>query len=301
MLISLLIWILHLMNLTIGQDKIMRHRRKYHFVYENISSLCPTGCVTCSALNGCLSCKPRLFFHLELDGMRQKGVCLSACPRGYFDTRSPYINTCTRCREDCASCFSESFCTRCHSGHFLFRGKCERSCPFGLTANAELRECKECPAGCELCVTRSVCLRCRADLFTFQGQCHLTCPKGFEPDEQLIVSSVVHCEVGEWSEWSPCVRKRSMKTYRRRGEKTRTRQVLSPPSHSRKPCPHLSQFKKCIFKKRQNAPPIQPLGSKKVKYAQKSMFCFLAHTKLHNAPLKYVEPLLFNTFYTFYL
>uniref|UniRef100_A0A8C6WJR0 R-spondin 3 n=1 Tax=Neogobius melanostomus TaxID=47308 RepID=A0A8C6WJR0_9GOBI len=200
MLISLLIWILHLMNLTIGQDKIMRHRRN-----TTAGKLCPTGCVTCSALNGCLSCKPRLFFHLELDGMRQKGVCLSACPRGYFDTRSPYINTCTRCREDCASCFSESFCTRCHSGHFLFRGKCERSCPFGLTANAELRECK------------------------------------------------VHCEVGEWSEWSPCVRKRSMKTYRRRGEKTRTRQVLSPPSHSRKPCPHLSQFKKCIFKKRQSS------------------------------------------------
>lgn len=56
---------------------------------------CPAGCVTCSALNGCLSCKPRLFFHLELDGMRQRGTCLSSCPRGHYGMRSPHISTCT--------------------------------------------------------------------------------------------------------------------------------------------------------------------------------------------------------------
>lgn len=212
---------------------------------------CPAGCATCSALNGCLSCKPRLFFHLELDGMRQRGTCLSSCPRGHYGTRSQHISTCTSryqrgvegcfnqvclillkwpytggrcletwvrlgmhtnwfkgklhpkmemntamlfcceapglfcglqnshdslslhfwvslsfnprecwenkvninivywpdflwpagCKEDCASCFSENFCTHCHPGHFLFRGKCEISCPNGLTANAALREC----------------------------------------------------------------------------------------------------------------------------------------------------------------
>lgn len=246
MLISSLIFILHLMNLTVGQDKIMRYRRS-----TTAGKLCPTGCVTCSVLNGCLSCKPRLFFHLEMDGMRQRGVCLSSCPRGHFGTRSPYINTCTRCREDCASCFSESFCTRCHLGHFLFRGKCERSCPFGLTANNELRECIECPGGCELCVKRNMCLRCRADLYTLQGQCHLTCPKGFEPDEQhMQCLPQVHCEVGGWSEWSPCVCKCSMKTYR--GEKTRTRQASSSSHRFRKPCLHLSRFRKCIFKQRQS-------------------------------------------------
>ncbi|XP_055088106.1 R-spondin-3-like [Periophthalmus magnuspinnatus] len=252
MLISSLIWILHLMNLTIGQDKIMRHKRSSTTSSSTAGRLCPTGCVTCSALNGCLSCKSRLFFHLEVDGMRQRGVCLSSCPRGHYGTRSPYINTCTRCKEDCASCFSESFCTRCHSDRFLFRGKCERSCPFGLTANLELRECIECPAGCELCMRRNMCARCRTDLYTLQGQCYLTCPKGFEPDEQLMQClPQVHCEVGEWSDWSPCVHKRSMKMYRR-GEKTRTRQMLSPPSRFRKPCPKLFQFRKCIFKKRQS-------------------------------------------------
>uniref|UniRef100_A0A3B4A877 R-spondin Fu-CRD domain-containing protein n=1 Tax=Periophthalmus magnuspinnatus TaxID=409849 RepID=A0A3B4A877_9GOBI len=172
---------------------------RYKVFSSTAGRLCPTGCVTCSALNGCLSCKSRLFFHLEVDGMRQRGVCLSSCPRGHYGTRSP-----------------ESFCTRCHSDRFLFRGKCERSY-----------------------------------LYTLQGQCYLTCPKGFEPDEQLMQClPQVHCEVGEWSDWSPCVHKRSMKMYRR-GEKTRTRQMLSPPSRFRKPCPKLFQFRKCIFKKRQ--------------------------------------------------
>lgn len=131
--------------------------------------LCPAGCASCSAVNGCLSCKPRLFFHLEQDGMRQKGACLSSCPRGYYGKRSPRTNTCNSkqrrrvllqstisksmnnncccfwrpagCKEECHSCFSEHFCTRCPPGRFLFWGKCEISCPNGLTANTLLREC----------------------------------------------------------------------------------------------------------------------------------------------------------------
>lgn len=120
------------------------------------------------------------------------------------------------CHADCASCFSENFCTRCHPGHFLLRGKCETSCPNGLAANAALRECigkpacptihvmeivlssffyiilhfylsvSECPAGCELCTRKNACTRCRANMYLHQGQCHHTCPKGFEPNMQLM-------------------------------------------------------------------------------------------------------------------
>uniref|UniRef100_A0A672GZ55 R-spondin 3 n=1 Tax=Salarias fasciatus TaxID=181472 RepID=A0A672GZ55_SALFA len=177
MQIASLICILHFMNLTKGQDStsMVRCRRKYS---ASVSSVCPSGCATCSPLNGCLSCKPRLFFHLEQDGMRQKGTCLTSCPRGHYGVRSPHISTCTRCKVDCASCFSENFCTQCHPGHFLYRGKCESSCPKGLTANTALREC------------------------------------------------TVHCEVGEWTVWGPCVRKQNTRAYRR-GEEARTRQPLS--------------------------------------------------------------------------
>ncbi|KAG8011215.1 hypothetical protein GBF38_005912, partial [Nibea albiflora] len=147
------------------------------------------------------------------------------------------------CKEDCASCFSENFCTHCHPGHFLFQGKCENNCPNGLTANAALRECTECSTGCEMCVRRNMCVRCKADLYFHQGQCHLTCPRGFEPDVQLLqCNPQVHCEVGEWTDWGPCVRRRSMRTYRR-GEEMRTRKVLRSPSVYGDPCPHGSEVK----------------------------------------------------------
>uniref|UniRef100_A0A665V8C3 R-spondin 3 n=1 Tax=Echeneis naucrates TaxID=173247 RepID=A0A665V8C3_ECHNA len=170
-----------------------------------VSRLCPSGCASCSALNGCLSCKPRLFFHLELDGMRQWGTCLSSCPRGHYGVRSPHFNTCTRCNKDCAFCFNENFCTRCHK-----------------------------------------------DLYSLHGQCHPVCPRGFEPDVQHMQCILqVHCKVGEWSEWGPCCQKRSMRACRK-GEETRTRQVLQSPSVSGDPCPHVSEFRRCMIKKRQN-------------------------------------------------
>ncbi|KAM9355501.1 R-spondin-3-like [Pholidichthys leucotaenia] len=248
MQISSLIWILHLMNIPDGQESnIVRSKRS-----SSVNSICQAGCATCSALNGCLSCKPRFFFYLELDGMQQRGACLSSCPRGHFGTRSPHISTCTKCSADCESCFSENFCTRCHPGNFLFRGKCEDSCPKGLTANLALRECTECPAGCELCARRNVCTRCRADMYFLLGQCHHTCPKGFEPDLQLMQCiPEIHCEVDEWTSWGPCIRKWSMGA-NRRGEETRTRQVLRSPSVYGDPCPHVSEIRKCLIKKRQN-------------------------------------------------
>ncbi|XP_076016288.1 R-spondin-3-like [Genypterus blacodes] len=220
------IWILYFINITRGQEnvKILRYKRS-----SSVSKPCQAGCTTCSTANGCLSCKPRFFFHLELDGIRQRGVCLSSCPHGHYGMRSPHISTCTRCKEDCASCFSESFCTRCHPGRFLFRGKCENSCPKKLTANTALRECTECPTGCELCVRRSMCVRCSAGLYALHGHCHHTCPGGYEPDVQLTkCTPQVHYEVGEWTEWGPCAGKRRMQSYRS-GKKQRTSQVLHPP------------------------------------------------------------------------
>ena len=64
-------------------------------VHPNVSQGCQGGCATCSDYNGCLSCKPKLFFVLERIGMKQIGVCLSSCPSGYYGTRYPDINKCT--------------------------------------------------------------------------------------------------------------------------------------------------------------------------------------------------------------
>ncbi|XP_008300648.1 R-spondin-3-like [Stegastes partitus] len=243
------VWILQLVNLTEARDaNVLQLGRS-----SSVSSVCQAGCATCSAPNGCLTCKSRFFFHLELDGIRQRGTCLTSCPRGHYGRRSPHTSTCTKCKADCASCFSEGFCTRCHPGHFLLRGRCESSCPDGLTENTALRECTECSAGCELCTRRNVCTRCREDLFFLHHQCHLSCPRGFQADVQLMqCTPESHCEVGEWTRWGPCVGKRRMRGFRR-GEQTRTRQApLSPLSVSGDPCPHVTEIRKCVLKKRRS-------------------------------------------------
>uniref|UniRef100_A0A8C9TJ43 R-spondin 3 n=1 Tax=Scleropages formosus TaxID=113540 RepID=A0A8C9TJ43_SCLFO len=102
---------------------------------------CYGGCLTCSDSNGCLSCKPRYFFLLDRLGMRQVGMCLLSCPSGYYHIRSRDINKCSKCQLDCDCDFTGNFCTRCRAGHYLYRGKCQESCPEGLKPNDRLREC----------------------------------------------------------------------------------------------------------------------------------------------------------------
>ncbi|EGV91440.1 R-spondin-3 [Cricetulus griseus] len=73
--------------------------------------------------------------------MKQIGVCLSSCPSGYYGTRYPDINKCTKCKADCDTCFNKNFCTKCKSGFYLHLGKCLDSCPEGLEANNHTMEC----------------------------------------------------------------------------------------------------------------------------------------------------------------
>uniref|UniRef100_A0A3B3YYY4 R-spondin Fu-CRD domain-containing protein n=1 Tax=Poecilia mexicana TaxID=48701 RepID=A0A3B3YYY4_9TELE len=161
-----------------------------------------SGCLTCSDYNGCLSCKPRLFMHLERIGMKQIGVCMTSCPPGFYGTRSPERNTCTKCRSECDSCFNKNFCTRCRAGFYLHLGKCLDSCPVGMVHSDAQRECVP-----------------------------------------------MHCEVGEWSEWSPCSRSGRTCGFRR-GQETRTRQVQQYPSPFGNPCPEISEVKECLVKKK---------------------------------------------------
>ncbi|KAG8010286.1 R-spondin-2 [Nibea albiflora] len=52
------------------------------------------------------------------------------------------------CRiENCESCFSKDFCTKCKSGFYLHKGRCFDKCPEGF---APLEEAMECGEGCEV-------------------------------------------------------------------------------------------------------------------------------------------------------
>ncbi|KFO18521.1 R-spondin-2 [Fukomys damarensis] len=80
--------------------------------------------------------------------MRQHGECLHACPAGYYGHRAPDMNRCARCRIDnCDSCFSKDFCTKCKAGFYLHRGRCFDECPDGF---APLDDTMECVEGCEV-------------------------------------------------------------------------------------------------------------------------------------------------------
>ncbi|KAL0984934.1 hypothetical protein UPYG_G00150660 [Umbra pygmaea] len=232
------------------QQHTSRHRQNKQIPV--VRSGCQGGCLTCSDYNGCLSCKPRLFIFLERSGMRQMGVCMASCPNGFYGTRSPDRNTCTKCRPECDSCFNKNFCTRCRLGFYLHLGKCQESCPDDLVPNDTQRECvPKCPVECEACQTSETCLKCRAGMYLLTGKCHHDCPDEFEPNDKLMECSPqpVHCEVADWGEWSPC--SWSGKTCGFKwGEEARTRKVLQFPSASGKPCPPISEKKDCVLKRR---------------------------------------------------
>ncbi|XP_053737124.1 R-spondin-3 [Synchiropus splendidus] len=250
-LISFVLIILHGMEYT-GCQQHSSSRHRQHKQISGVSSGCQQGgCLTCSDYNGCLSCRPRFFMHLERIGMKQIGVCMTSCPPGFYGTRSPDRNTCTKCRSECDSCFNKNFCTRCRPGFYLHLGKCQESCPDGLVRSDAHRECVlKCPADCESCVNSETCTRCRAGLYQLNGRCHHVCPDDFEPSDKLMeCTPQVHCEVGEWSEWSPCSRSGRTCGFKR-GQETRTRQVQQYPSPFGKPCPDISEIKECLVKRR---------------------------------------------------
>ncbi|XP_073075670.1 R-spondin-3 isoform X1 [Manis javanica] len=149
--LRLISWFFIILNFMeyIGSQNASRGRRQRR-MHPNVSQGCQGGCATCSDYNGCLSCKPKLFFVLERIGMKQIGVCLSSCPSGYYGIRYPDINKCTKCKADCDTCFNKNFCTKCKNGFYLHLGKCLDNCPEGLEANNHTMECvsiAHCEAG----------------------------------------------------------------------------------------------------------------------------------------------------------
>eukprot|EP00062_Callorhinchus_milii_P013992 gi/632962676/ref/XP_007897453.1/ PREDICTED: R-spondin-3 [Callorhinchus milii] len=201
-LISVVLILLNCME-YIGSQNASRGRR-HRRTNTNVGQGCPNGCDRCSEYNGCLSCKPRLFFFLERNGMRQTGVCLSSCPSGYYGIRTREMNKCTRCRADnCDTCFNKNFCTKCKAGFYLHKGRCFDICPEGFTPNNQTMEC----------------------------------------------ATAVHCEVSEWSLWSPCT-KRGKTCGFRKGSESRSREIVQRSSAHGNPCPKTSETRKCTVQKK---------------------------------------------------
>ncbi|XP_067249753.1 R-spondin-3 [Chanodichthys erythropterus] len=264
-LISIVL-ILHCMEYTNCQHHGSRHRQ--HKQGSGVSTQgCQGGCQTCSVYNGCLTCKPKLFIHLERDGMRQIGVCLASCPNGFYGTRSPDRNDCIKCGSECDSCFNRNFCLRCRAGSYLHKGKCMESCPDGLVPSDTKKECvPACPVDCDSCQNSDTCMRCVPGHFLLHGQCYHICPDEFEPNNSMECIPTAHCEVGEWGEWSPCSRLGKTCGFKW-GEETRTRKVLQNPSPMGSQCPQTSEKRDCFVKRRRCKPAKgQRRGEKKKRF-----------------------------------
>ncbi|XP_026718997.1 R-spondin-1 [Athene cunicularia] len=120
------------------------------YVSTELSQGCARGCDLCSEFNGCLRCSPKLFILLERNDIRQIGICLPSCPLGYFGLRNTDMNKCIKCKiENCESCFSRNFCTKCKEGLYLHKGRCYVTCPEGYSAANGTMECSS-PAQCEM-------------------------------------------------------------------------------------------------------------------------------------------------------
>uniref|UniRef100_A0A8D2MWA4 R-spondin-1 n=1 Tax=Zonotrichia albicollis TaxID=44394 RepID=A0A8D2MWA4_ZONAL len=119
-------------------------------ISTELSQGCARGCDLCSEFNGCLRCSPKLFILLERNDIRQIGICLPSCPLGYFGLRNTDMNKCIKCKiENCESCFSRNFCTKCKEGLYLHKGRCYVTCPEGYAAANGTMECSS-PAQCEM-------------------------------------------------------------------------------------------------------------------------------------------------------
>ncbi|RVE62265.1 hypothetical protein OJAV_G00155400 [Oryzias javanicus] len=92
-LFSFALIVLNCMEYSNCQAPSHRWRRNKRASYGT-HSICK-GCLTCSPVNGCVKCPPKLFLFLRRERMRQYGECLHDCPAGYYGMRGPEFNMCS--------------------------------------------------------------------------------------------------------------------------------------------------------------------------------------------------------------
>ncbi|XP_051575625.1 R-spondin-1-like [Myxocyprinus asiaticus] len=141
-LVALAVVFLSFLTMGHGDNLKVSKGRRQRRISTEVPPSCSNGCEICSEYNGCLKCRPRLFILLERNDIRQIGVCLAACPVGYYGIRNRDMNKCTQCKiENCEACFSRNFCTKCKEGLYSHRGRCYSSCPDGLSTVNDTMEC----------------------------------------------------------------------------------------------------------------------------------------------------------------
>nr|XP_020445719.1 R-spondin-1 isoform X2 [Monopterus albus] len=127
-----------------------------------------------------------------------------------------------------------------------------------------------CPKGCDRCSEYNGCIKCKPKLFIFLerndirqiGVCLASCPMGYfgmrnpEGNNRCTRQRPSECELGEWSQWSSCMKKNKTCGFKK-GSQSRVRVPL-PQAHSpdssptfvpSQTCTSQTERRKCVVAK----------------------------------------------------
>ncbi|XP_068179785.1 R-spondin-1 [Antennarius striatus] len=177
----------------------------------------------------------------------------------------------TSCPKGCDRCSEYNGCIKCKPKLFIFLerndirqiGVCLASCPmgyFGMRNPEGNNRCTQCKIdNCEACFNRNFCTKCKEGLYSHSGRCYVSCP----PDQRTANETMecvgqrpAECELGEWSQWSSCMKKNKTCGFKK-GSQSRVRvpvlqthgpdtALASVPSQT---CAPQTEKRKCIVTK----------------------------------------------------
>ncbi|XP_026857326.1 R-spondin-1 [Electrophorus electricus] len=143
------------------------------------------------------------------------------------------------CSSGCESCSEYNGCTKCRPRLFILlerndirqTGVCLATCPVGYYGirNRDVNRCTQCKIeNCVDCFSRTFCAKCKEGLYSHSGRCYHSCPEGLSTINSTM-ECAVQCELGEWSQWGPCMKKNKICGFKK-GNQSRRRQPMQAPS-----------------------------------------------------------------------
>ncbi|KAI4896599.1 hypothetical protein NFI96_032164 [Prochilodus magdalenae] len=124
---------------------------------------------------------------------------------------------------------------------------------FKVGGRRHRRKCKI--ENCADCFSRTFCAKCKEGLYSYSGRCYHSCPEGLTTVNSTM-ECVVQCELGEWSQWGPCMKKNKTCGFKK-GNQNRRREPTQPPSPatvtgpaSASTCAPESETRKCTVQKK---------------------------------------------------
>ncbi|XP_032405359.1 R-spondin-4 [Xiphophorus hellerii] len=180
---------------------------------------------------------------------------------GVTQKRSAHRETSEDC-QSCLECSRDNGCVRCPERLFLFlqrkgmshHGTCLHSCPTGHFGQRgrDVNRCMKCRSlDCELCFSRDFCTKCKPGFKLHKGKCLIHCPEGTFAHQTDCLEVCPLPPLGEWSEWSVCVRDGATCGFRW-GKQTRVRESSQSWKATEKApvCPPQSETQRCRMKKK---------------------------------------------------